>query len=239
MKVCKNKIVTLRKEHGWSQSTLAEISGLGERTIQRIEKEGVCSLESAMALASVFELSPKELHVDVEVNQIDDEVVHTREVNWGGVIGMIVLFLSAFFIIDLTSKYPNWEMVSACLILGLSFTLSCVAHGIRETLSSLAATAWIIRLPTAVQGVSKKIAIIKSLRDYAYIVGIVSSLVCGLTIVNHSQIDLLHLTNYFTYAIRPLVYGILISELWFRPLKHRLEHILKVNAVPHKGESKS
>lgn len=239
MKVCKNKIVTLRKEHGWSQSTLAEISGLGERTIQRIEKEGACSLESAMALASVFELSPKELHVDVEANQIDDHIVHAREINWGGVIGMIVLLLSAVFIINLTSKYPNWEIVSASLILGLTFTLSCVAHGVRETISSLAATAWIIRIPTAVQGVSKKIAIIKSLRDYAYMVGIVSSLVCGLTIVNHSQIDLLHLTNYFTYAIRPLVYGILVSELWFRPLKHRLEHMLKVNTLSHKEESKS
>lgn len=88
MKVCKHKIVTLRKEHGWSQSTLAEISGLGERTIQRIEKEGGCSLESAMALASVFELSPKELQVDVEVDQIDNGIVHAREVNWGGVMSL-------------------------------------------------------------------------------------------------------------------------------------------------------
>lgn len=40
MNLCKNKIVMLRKECSWSQNTLAEISGLGERTIQRIEKEG-------------------------------------------------------------------------------------------------------------------------------------------------------------------------------------------------------
>lgn len=238
MKVCKNKIVLLRKERGWSQSTLAEISGLGERTIQRIEKEGTCSLESVMALASVFELSPKDLQSEEKQSQVSGDVLHTNEVNWGGIVGIIVLIFCAFFIIDLTSKYPNWEMISASLIIGLSFSLSCVAHGVKETVQSLAATVWIIRTPTKPDDISKKISIIKSLRDYAYIVGIVSSLVCGLTILTHSQIDPLHLANYFTYAIRPLVYGILVSELWLRPLKHRLEYMLKQNVEAVNKDSK-
>jgi|SaaInl5LU_22_DNA_1037371.scaffolds.fasta_scaffold06892_3 transcriptional regulator with XRE-family HTH domain len=45
-----------REKRGWSQEQLAEVSGLGLRTIQRIESEGRSSLESARALASVFEM---------------------------------------------------------------------------------------------------------------------------------------------------------------------------------------
>ncbi|WP_242618751.1 helix-turn-helix transcriptional regulator [Alteromonas sp. KUL49] len=41
MELDKEKLVVLRKERGWSQSRLATISGLSERTIQRIEKEEV------------------------------------------------------------------------------------------------------------------------------------------------------------------------------------------------------
>ena len=46
----------LRIEKGWSQETLAEVSGLSVRTIQRIERGGNASLESLSALAAVFEV---------------------------------------------------------------------------------------------------------------------------------------------------------------------------------------
>ena len=46
----------LRIDKGWSQETLAEISGLSVRTVQRIERGGNASLESLGALASAFEV---------------------------------------------------------------------------------------------------------------------------------------------------------------------------------------
>lgn len=46
----------LRLQHGWSQEQLAELTDLSVRTIQRIERGGVPSLESAKALAAVFEV---------------------------------------------------------------------------------------------------------------------------------------------------------------------------------------
>ena len=51
----------LRNEKTWSQDHLASVSGLSLRTIQRIEKEGKCSLDSKRALASVFEINANEL----------------------------------------------------------------------------------------------------------------------------------------------------------------------------------
>lgn len=46
----------LRIERGWSQETLAEISGLSVRTIQRLERGGNASLETLGALAAAFEV---------------------------------------------------------------------------------------------------------------------------------------------------------------------------------------
>ncbi|MFD2177598.1 pentapeptide repeat-containing protein [Veronia pacifica] len=50
-----------RLGRGWSQEQLASVSGLGLRTIQRIETDGSCSLESQQALAAVLENPLSEL----------------------------------------------------------------------------------------------------------------------------------------------------------------------------------
>lgn len=46
----------LRLQRGWSQAQLAELVGVTTRTIQRIEQGQAPSLETAKALASVFEV---------------------------------------------------------------------------------------------------------------------------------------------------------------------------------------
>lgn len=50
-----------RKKRGWSQEQLAIVSGLGLRTVHRIENEGSASLESLMALASAMSLDIEDL----------------------------------------------------------------------------------------------------------------------------------------------------------------------------------
>ncbi len=62
----------LRLQHGWSQEHLSEISGLSTRTIQRIERGERASLESLLALSSVFE-------VDIEVLQQEDKMSNDNE----------------------------------------------------------------------------------------------------------------------------------------------------------------
>jgi len=61
MQVNINVIKTQRHNRAWSQTHLADVSGLSLRTIQRIEKTGVASLESVKAIASVFEIEIKNL----------------------------------------------------------------------------------------------------------------------------------------------------------------------------------
>lgn len=45
-----------REKRAWSQEHLAGVTGLGLRTIQRIESTGSASYESATAIAAVFDL---------------------------------------------------------------------------------------------------------------------------------------------------------------------------------------
>ena len=62
MKINAQLVITLRNRRSWSQEELATAAGLNLRTIQRIESEGVASLQSRKALASAF---------DVEVDELD------------------------------------------------------------------------------------------------------------------------------------------------------------------------
>ena len=59
--VSPNKVKKLRVEKGWTQEQLAQVTSLSYRTIQRIEKDGRCSLDSKMALSSAFGISFLEL----------------------------------------------------------------------------------------------------------------------------------------------------------------------------------
>ena len=58
----------LRLKRGWSQTQLAEMAGVTSRTIQRLEQGQKPSMETAKALASVFE-------VDLSVFQTEDSTM--------------------------------------------------------------------------------------------------------------------------------------------------------------------
>lgn len=61
MELNKETLKSQRDSRAWSQTQLAEVSGVSLRTIQRIEKTGVASQESAKSLAAVYECSITEL----------------------------------------------------------------------------------------------------------------------------------------------------------------------------------
>jgi transcriptional regulator with XRE-family HTH domain len=61
VKIDSSYIREQRERRAWSQEHLAEVTGLGLRTIQRIEKTGAASYESARSLAAVFGVDVAEL----------------------------------------------------------------------------------------------------------------------------------------------------------------------------------
>jgi transcriptional regulator with XRE-family HTH domain len=53
-----------RERRAWTQEHLAELAGLGVRTIQRVESSGTASVESATALSAVLEIPLAALRAD-------------------------------------------------------------------------------------------------------------------------------------------------------------------------------
>lgn len=66
MQINTQLVLALRKKRSWSQEELATASGLNLRTIQRIESDGVASLQSRKALAAAFDVDVDELDIHVE-----------------------------------------------------------------------------------------------------------------------------------------------------------------------------
>lgn len=76
MKIDSQKIRALRNKQGWSQEQLATASGLGLRTMQRIEAQGSISTESKVCLAATFNIELSELdHVDIDSKHAEDHAV--------------------------------------------------------------------------------------------------------------------------------------------------------------------
>ncbi len=88
MKVDSSYIKAQRARRAWSQEHLAEVTGLGLRTIQRIEKTGAASYESARSLAAVFEIDVAALRVPEVAPSAPRISVSLRPVL--GVVGALV-----------------------------------------------------------------------------------------------------------------------------------------------------
>ncbi len=77
MNVNRELIKELRIRKSWSQEKLAEKAGVSLRTIQRIETDGVASLQSRISIAKALDVAPAEL--DTEINdQIESESLFKR-----------------------------------------------------------------------------------------------------------------------------------------------------------------
>jgi len=85
----KQRLTTERQQRAWSQTQLAEVSGLSLRTIQRIEKNGKASLESVKALASVYSLQITDLRI------INTDLVDLPENTQPKLVNFCLLSLSA------------------------------------------------------------------------------------------------------------------------------------------------
>jgi len=65
MQLSVDKLKQQRDLRAWTQSHLAEVSDISLRTIQRIEKSGVASQESAQSICAAYEIKIEDLLVSV------------------------------------------------------------------------------------------------------------------------------------------------------------------------------
>ncbi|MEW6997398.1 helix-turn-helix domain-containing protein [Colwelliaceae bacterium BS250] len=222
MTISNIQINNLRKDRGWSQEKLAAISGLSERTIQRVEKDGTCSLDTKMALATAFELSPTELLGGDEKEQQAAEF----KTDWGGAFGLAILGMAIPLIILLTGTNATWEVISFSIVIGGVTLLSIMTYGAGNTYKLFDKTSWIVRYPLQVSGLNNLIVHAKSLINNAYIVAVIASLVAGLTLAVHKPEMLDTYKVFIPIILKPILYAILFVEFWFRPYKRKMERML-------------
>lgn len=70
MKIDKNLIKKLRISRGWTQEHLADVCDCTSRTISRVEKNGVCTMETAQALAVNFGVDVAHLIGEEKIEQL-------------------------------------------------------------------------------------------------------------------------------------------------------------------------
>jgi transcriptional regulator with XRE-family HTH domain len=91
MDLDKEILKSQRDRRAWSQTQLAEVSGLSLRTIQRIEKTGVASQESTKSLAAVYECSITELMTQTPPKQLESKFTFSKMSSKAKLIHLLVL----------------------------------------------------------------------------------------------------------------------------------------------------
>ncbi len=115
-----------RAELHWTQSELCEASGLSLRTIQRMETEGRCSIDSVQAIAAAFDVSADDFLVSQHRVGIKRGVL----LGFAGVaIGVLAATASVFHSLQ-TATISLADTGASFGIIGAIAGLSCAFIGI-------------------------------------------------------------------------------------------------------------
>jgi len=225
MSVSVEKLKKFRKYSGWSQERLAEISGLSLRTIQRIETSGNASLESQLAIATAFSISPGEL--------LENEAVEVGNggINWGGIIGILLCICLMIFQFDLGNTV-FFDSYSLLLVVGLSIAISSISMGIENTITTVFLIRWVFILPKNKVGIQKHLPDLNKLITYCHVSGGISSLVGVIAVLMTLEPNQYHPDAEYPFAmgigiaLLTSLYALMLAELILRPLKHQIERLL-------------
>lgn len=115
-----------RAEQHWSQSELCEASGLSLRTVQRMETEGRCSIDSVQAIAAAFNVPAD----DFLVSQRHAGIKRGVQFGFAGVaIGALASATSVFYSLQ-TVTITSADAGTSFGIIGAIAGLSCAFIGI-------------------------------------------------------------------------------------------------------------
>ncbi len=93
MKVDRTQLKSERVRRAWSQGHLARAAGLSTRTVQRIEKTGSASMESAISLAAALSVEVSDLKAAQSTPRHRTGLLSSRVLT-GSAFGMMLMALS-------------------------------------------------------------------------------------------------------------------------------------------------
>lgn len=133
------KIKRWREERHWSQEHLADLAGIGTRTVQRIENGDPASKETVMALAAAFNVDVMALSYDTAKHSRAETIKETSKALaglrlsfWIALTGYVFLMI-VFLAIDLSDPRDNFVM----LIPAAWCTVAISGHGVAVVIVTL------------------------------------------------------------------------------------------------------
>ena len=120
MKVDSSYIKAQRERRAWSQEHLAEVTGLGLRTIQRIEKTGAASYESARSLAAVFEVDVAELRDEHDEHDERADAVPRISIPLRPVLGVLAALVTGGALLVATTSFADQVLMDVSVAVELA-----------------------------------------------------------------------------------------------------------------------
>jgi len=124
MQLSVDKLKQQRDLRAWTQSHLAEVADISLRTIQRIEKSGIASQESAQSICAAYEINIEDLIVSAseEVIKIKKKSKYSPKFLIPAIVtlGMAVSFkFNSKEFVWLWQSEPSIGIAFGCVSLGL------------------------------------------------------------------------------------------------------------------------
>lgn len=126
------KIKRWREERCWSQEHLAELAGIGLRTVQRIENGDSTSRESVMALAAGFNVDVVALIVDAQTEAQKIVAKKMTKIRDGARLSFLISLASYIFGMVLFTGISVSDGVDGYVMLwpAIWWTVGAVGHGL-------------------------------------------------------------------------------------------------------------
>jgi len=214
------RVKYFRKDNGWSQELLAKASGVSLRTIQRAEKDGNSSVETQLALAAAFDISPKELF----------HVSSNPDVNWKrknimqSFLALIVVFGNIIMLAILGGELYIFKDVASILFICLfMYSATVIAFGSDGLIKSIKGLSYLFANDIAATPATEFLSIIlKKQIIFTYGGALIGFLIGCIAI--HTNVDE-PIIFHRAYAVNLVVmlYAALIAEGILRPLATKLE----------------
>ncbi len=212
-----------RQENGWSQELLAKASGLSLRTIQRAEKDGNSSVESQLALAAAFDLSPKAL----------SSVSSNLDVNWKrknimqSFLALLVICGAILMLFILGGELKIFaDLVGGIFLLLMMYSGTTIAFGSHGLIKSVSGLSYLFANDISHSPATQYLAIIYKKQITFIYGGALIGLLIGMISIHGNADFIENNLNFHTgYAVCLLVvlYAAIFAEGILRPLSTKLE----------------
>lgn len=217
-----------RKDNGWSQELLAKASGLSLRTIQRAEKDGNSSMETQLALAAAFNVSPKDL--TLVSPQIE------AQWKWRNImqnfLALIVVTGVVILLTILAGGIKQFiDVQSILFVLLFMYATTVIAFGSTGLIKSVKGLSYMFASEISPTPATEFLSVILKKQIYFIYGAALIGLLIG-SIAIHGNVDEA-IVFHRAYAVNlvVLLYAAIIAEGILRPLAAKLEQRVLANKL--------